>query len=474
MKFKSLLMTAASVGVLASYSLPAAAINNINQWLPDLEAESQNTMEAQSDMGNASLTNVSQTISQIENEIESNLTSGLYTFDQDIGNWSDQRGENELTADADGIGNATISGSQVFINGFNSVDIASVAGDSDLQVTQQGSSTSYSSLGAVPEIDVDQRVDNDADAWADIGNASIDVEQVGSNTRNTIDIASGSTTGYFWTAQPFIQSEQEIDNRAEAETDVGNAAVGSMQQGFNQANIINTVGATFNAITVEQWTVDDAVQNVDNKLQAESEDVGNGEATVDQVAVNRASVANLGDATTLLSLVQYTTETRQDGENTATAAGGDEFGGNASIILNAADVSADYAGGGQVVSNVLNKAAFGSADSLNLLQRADDEWGDVEQTAFNYLGAYGGTPDGDASIMAGEGAKGQIAFNSLNTVVGDIGAVGAGDIDQSAFDQEQTATNIATAFAKNGSASIDGLSQSAGQVINSIKLPSDN
>lgn len=478
MNFKSLLMTAASVTVLASYSLPAAADQIINQWSPDLELEPSNTLEAISEMGNASLTNVSQRIDQADyNEIEANLTSGLYSYDQDIGDDSYQAGENALNAQAGFVGDSVISGSQVFINGFNSVEIDSVAGDSRLEVTQQGWDTSYSSLESVPEIDVDQTVDNDADSSALVGNASVDVRQIGSNTRNTISIASGSTTGYFFTAQPFIEFEQDIDNRAEAVTVVGNAAVGSMQEGFNEANIINTVGATFNAVAIEQWTVDDPVQNVENKLKAESENIGNAEATVDQVGINRANRASLGDVTNQ-SLVQYTTETDQDGKNTATAAGGDLSGGNASIILNAANASEGYAGGGQVASNTLNKAAFGSAETMYLEQRADDEWGGVEQTAFNYLGAYGGEPDGNASIIAGEGAKGQIAFNSLNTVVGDIGTVGAGEIqqsfEQSTEDQIQSATNRANAFAENGNALIDGLSQSAGGVINSIKLPSDN
>jgi hypothetical protein len=518
--FKTLLL--ASVATVALTGAAQADWLFVNQYAPDLYHDNTNSQTSATDVGNASVTGASQVISHVDNSYSTGVNddldieqiAGEAGFSVDSSFVATQEGENDLDADVDDLGDATVAGSQAIQNSLNSINIAEVASpNSEIFIQQQDDFGIYSS----------QQANNDADARTDDGDATADVNQSGRNFLNTASVsADGSPDIQDFRSEQFFRgpSEQSVDNWAESETDFGgNSEVTARQLGVNVANTVS--------VDTSQSTGDDEpvaiaqiaeqipeifgsdsdwepTQSVENWAFADNNGYsGDASATITQDAQNQTNVANVEGNVGTLSLLQFNEDLNQEAENVGIASAGDTYVGDASVVLGAGqeasgdDPDADgyvpaTPGGGQVALNFANSATISDqVDFLDMAQTSGTEALDntdgTNQSAENYLAAYAGE-NGDASITAatlggdtndtpdGEtlAARGQVAFNSLNSLTADFSTIDGGTLDQIVVGHNQAASNAAVALADVGSASITGLSQFAGGSVNTVSMPSSN
>jgi len=455
MKLKNALMTAASAAVISTMSASAFAEVEIWQLVgPEFEVSPWNNQSSYGPGDSAaSVSDANQVIQSTANSYASGLSDGLNTLIQTIGDGADFSGENSIGADASDVGNAYVSGVQVFLNTANSIDVGELTGDVSVMTRQQTFEGSVVGDNLGGFYDVDQRAVNNARSDAGAGAVTAIVDQLGQNVKNSVGIADENT-----------------DNGTLVGVDIG------------------------------QWAIDNSDQSVYNNVWAENDTgVGDGTAGGSQRAFNLANVVNVGvdvegNAAVRQRGASHNGVMDQDADNDFLLRVGDEpnYTGSATITFIAAvedneattDVDESVQGGGQVASNVLNSASFSGevGGILSVYQSSNIDLpglgtADLDQRAANEL-HVDNDGVGNAIIMAEEGSLGQVAFNTLNNLTVDGSKVGSGVVEQAVWDPDngldQTAYNDATAYANNGLASITGLGQVAGVSVNVITAPSSN
>lgn len=522
-KFKMLLLGSASAVAMTAGS--AAYAIDVDQYTPFLNVSPTNTQSVISGDGPAHIHDMSQTVANTANQFNTNIYDDLdieqLVGEEDVGflffvpitddsTIGVQTGTNTATASATD-GSAEIDGSQAVQNVINAITVGDIdqGFGSDIDIVQQAEYGQYS----------DQSAFNDATASATGfgADASLDVTQTGRNFLNTVAVqpnASGdngtSEIDNFNSEQYFVgPSSQLVENTASADTtSTGDASVTADQVGVNVANTVNVDNNQFGIqdgdIDIEQTAsrfgtlfdgIDDPSQTVTNTIDASAAGgsifftsvTGDVDANVSQDAINQTNMVTVAGEIDDLNIDQVAVELEQTATNSATvgATGGNGFfPKDATITLDPSvegvgeegddNYVAPVLGGGQIALNTANAVTLTDApviDDFDLNQETDGFLsGGPVQIAENTLSATAGS-FGDATINA-EGSRGQVAFNTLNSLTGDLSNVQSDALNQSAIDNTQTASNMAEALSTAGYASINGLSQLAGSSVNTVNIPS--
>lgn len=458
MKYKNLLMAAASATVIASFAAPAAAVD-ITQFIAGIDVAPENIQDVDGTGGigsDALITGADQTVQNTANSASTGVGDGDNVFIQTIEDGL-LAGENTIDADADAFGDAEGSGVQTFLNRANAVDIDQIGNDgshsANVNVYQQSANPPSDDFGGFFE--VNQEVDNDLEVTAEQGSATANFEQLGQNTKNTVAISDedegGGTLNDLYVGQWQIsESDQEISNTADVEQTSGSggdvASAEPTQRGFNRANTLNVEVDVAGAADVNQRAgggffsdadIDQEVSNTLNVTENAADAHGNAEVT-------------------LVAAVEESEEGADDG----------------------------VTGGGQVAANTLNTASFsGSIGTLSSYQSVNRFDTDTDQSAENLIDIENlGSDPGSASLIAEPGALGQQAFNTVNSLVVNGALVGSGSLveQQVGVDSfpangvSQIATNEAYVDAAGGVASISGLGQIAGVSVNTVSVPTSD